>query len=174
MRLRRTALPSAFLMLQPKRLRPRPLGRTNTVNSRLLRRRPSRYTASYWTRCTRRQARGSPSPGASDARKTVASLAAALRKDFSSTLALHPCAEAVLLVARAHMGLIGAFRQRFFSSGAVVWVLPGLWSGDFPAGALARAECGRSPVAPYASRTQVNQQVYATLAARSRKCSGGL
>jgi hypothetical protein len=111
MRLRRTAPPSAFLMLQPKRLRARLLGRRKTVNSRLDRRRPSRYTASYSARRTRRQARGKSSGGASDARETVASLPAALRKDFSSTLTLHPRPEAVLFVAGAHMGLKRAFRH---------------------------------------------------------------
>jgi hypothetical protein len=112
MRLRRTAPPSAFLMLQPKRLISRPLRRRKTANSRPVRRRPSRYTASYSARRTRRQARGKSRRGDSDARETVAPLLAALRKDFPSTLALHACAEAVLLMASAHMRLKSAFRQR--------------------------------------------------------------
>lgn len=111
MRLRRTAPPSAFLMLQPNRLRSRPLARRKTVNSRLVRRRPSRYTASYSARRTRRQARGKSRRGASDARETVASLLAALREYFASTLALHPRPESVLLVAGAYMGLKRAFRH---------------------------------------------------------------
>lgn len=111
MRLRRTALPSAFLMLQPKRLRARPLGRRKTVNSRLVRRRASRYTASYSTRRTRRQARGKSSRGGSDSREAMTPFPAALRKDLPSTRAFHACAEAVLLVARAHMRLKRAFRQ---------------------------------------------------------------
>jgi hypothetical protein len=49
-RLRRTAFPSAFLMLHPNRLTSRPLGRRKTVSSRLVRRRPSLYTASYSVR----------------------------------------------------------------------------------------------------------------------------
>lgn len=122
MRLRRTAVPSVFLMLQPKRLKPRPFGRIKTVNSRLDRRRPWRYTASYSLRRTIRQARGNPSRGESDARETVAPLFAALRKDLPSTLALHACAEPVLLVAGAYMGLISAFRQRSFSS--MSWKVP--------------------------------------------------
>jgi hypothetical protein len=116
MRLRRTALPRAFLMLQPKRLTPRLLGRRKTVNSRLVRRRPSRYTASYSARRTSRQARGKSSRGSSDARETVASLLAALREYFASTLALHACAEAVFLVTGAHVGLICPFRHRSLSS----------------------------------------------------------
>ena len=116
MRLRRTALPSAFLMLQPNRLTSRPLGRRKTVNSRLVRRRPSRYTASNSARRTRREARGKSSRGVSDARETVAPFPAALRKDFPSTRALHPRAEPVLLMTRAHMGLKSAFRQGILSS----------------------------------------------------------
>ena len=110
-RLRRTALPSAFLMLHPNRLLSRPLGRRNIVNSRLVRRRPSLYTASYSTRRTSRHSRGNPSRAESDTRKAVAPFLAALRKDFPSTLALHACAEAVLLVSAAHMRLKSTFRQ---------------------------------------------------------------
>ena len=115
MRLRLTALPSAFLMLQPKRLNSMPLGQRKTANSRLDLRRPSRYTASYSTRRSSRLARGNLIRGGSDARKTVAPFLAALRKDFPSTLALHACAEAVFLVTAAHMRLKSAFRQRTIS-----------------------------------------------------------
>jgi hypothetical protein len=116
MRLRFTALPSAFLMLQPNRLSSRPLARRKTANSRLVRRRPSRYTASYSDRRTKRAARGKSCRGVSDARKTVAPLLAACREYFPSTLALHSCAEPVLLMTAPHMRLKSAFRQRPFSS----------------------------------------------------------
>ena len=116
MRLRWTAPPSAFLMLQPNRLISRPLGRRNIVNSRLVRRRPSRYTASYSERRTSRQFRGRSSRGLSDARETVAPLLAALGQNFPSTLTLHALAKAVLLVTAAHMRLKRAFRQRSFTS----------------------------------------------------------
>jgi hypothetical protein len=116
MRLRFTALPSAFLMLQPNRLSSRPLARRKTANSRLARRRPSRYTASYSDRRTKRAARGKSCRGVSDARKTVAPLLAACREYFPSTLALHSCAEPVLLMTAPHMRLKSAFRQRSFSS----------------------------------------------------------
>ena len=66
------------------------------LNSRLDFRRPALYTASYSARRSNRQSRGRPSPGASDARKSMASLFAASSKNFSSTLALHTRAEAVL------------------------------------------------------------------------------
>ena len=112
MRLRRTAVPSAFLMLQPKRLKTRPLGRRKTVNARFDLRRPWRYTDSYSARRTRRQSRGKPSRGLSDARETVTPFLAALRKDFPSTLALHACAIPMLFMTGAHVGLISAFRQR--------------------------------------------------------------
>jgi len=116
MRLRRAAPPSAFLMLQPNRLMSRPLGRRKTANSRPVRRRPSRYTASYSTRRTNRHARGNPNCGRLDARETVAPFLAAFRKDFPSTRALHACAETVLLMTAAHMGLKSTFRQRWLSS----------------------------------------------------------
>jgi hypothetical protein len=116
MRLRRTAPPSVFLMLQPNRLTSRPLGRRKTANSRPDFRRPSRYTASYSTRRTNRHARGNPNSGRLDARETVAPFLASLRKDSTSTWALHACAEAVLFVTAAHMGLKSTFRQRWFSS----------------------------------------------------------
>jgi hypothetical protein len=51
----------------------------------------------------------------------MASLFAALRKDFPSTLTLHAFAEAVLLVTAAHMGLKRTFRQRILSSIFAVW-----------------------------------------------------
>jgi len=114
-RLRRTAPPRPFLMLQPNRLTSRPLGRRKTANSRPVLRRPSRYTASYSTRRTNRHARGNPN-GRLDARETVAPFLAAFRKDFPSTRALHACAEAVLLMSAAHMGLKRTFRQRWLSS----------------------------------------------------------
>jgi hypothetical protein len=115
-RLRRTALPSAFFMLQPKRLLARPLGRRNSVNSRLLRRRPSRYTASYSARRTRRKARGKSSRVAtSDAREAVAPFFAASCKNFPSTLGFHALAKPVLFMAAPHMRLKSAFRQRSLS-----------------------------------------------------------
>ena len=103
-------------MLQPNRLTLRPLGRRKIVNSRLVRFRPSRYTASYSTRCTSRQARGKSSRSPSDPRETVASLLASCREYFASTLCLHARAEAVLLVAGAHVRLKCPFRHRSISS----------------------------------------------------------
>jgi hypothetical protein len=53
----------------------------------------------------------------------VAPFFAALRKDFPSTLALHPFAEAVFFVTAAHMGLKRTFRQRSFSSIFAGWLV---------------------------------------------------
>jgi len=116
MRLRFTAPPSPFLILHPNRLSSRPLARRKTANSRLVRRRPSRYTASYSDRRTRRAARGKSCRGVSDARKTVAPLLAACRKYLPPTLALHPSPKSVLLMTAPHMRLKSAFRQRPLSS----------------------------------------------------------
>ncbi len=116
MRFRFTALPSAFLMLHPNRLSSRPLARRKTANSRLVRRRPSRYTASYSDRRTRRALRGKSCRGVSDACKTVAPLLAACRKYLPSTLALHSSAKSMLLMTAPHVRLKSAFRQRSLSS----------------------------------------------------------
>lgn len=152
MRLRRTAVPRAFFMLQPKRLRSSPFGRTNSANSRPVRRRPSRYTASYSARRSKRQVRGKSSAGASDARETVASFPAASRKHLFPTLAFHTCAEAVFLVSGPHMGLKRAFRQRSISSIFAGWPV-----------------LAANSVRRISSRTQANPVVYSTAAARSRK-----
>jgi hypothetical protein len=89
------------------------LGRRNNGNSRLLRRRPSRYTASYSARRSRRKARGKSSRAApSDAREAVAPFFAASCKNFPSTLRFHALAKTVLFMSAPHMRLKSAFRQR--------------------------------------------------------------
>jgi len=115
-RFRRTAFPNPFLMLHPNRLMCKPFARRKTVNSRLVRRRPSLYTASYSARCTSRQARGNLNRAASDSREAVTPFPAATCKDFSAPWALHACAKAVLLMTASHMRLIRPLRQRCFSS----------------------------------------------------------
>ena len=115
-RFRRTAFPSPFLMLHPNRLICRPFARRKTVNSRLVRRRPSLYTKSYSHRCTSRQVRGKPNRGGSDPREAMTPFPAATCKDFSATWALHACAKAVFLMTASHMRLIRPLRQRCFSS----------------------------------------------------------
>jgi hypothetical protein len=46
----------------------------------------------------------------------MASLFAASRKDLLAALGLHACAEAMLFVSAAHMGLKSTFRQLNLSS----------------------------------------------------------
>ena len=165
-RLRRTAPPSAFLMLQPNRLRSRPLGRRKTANSRPDFRRPSRYTASYSTRRTNRHARGNPS-GRLDSRETVAPFLASLRKHSTSTRALHACAEAVLLMTAAHMGLKSTFRQRWFSSRSRCSCARGAQaSANSPS--PAQRPSVLSPHLYKAQRIRAKQLVYSTRAVRSR------
>jgi len=165
MRLRRTALPRAFLMLQPNRLSSRPLERRKTVNSRPARLRPSRYTASYSARRSRRHARGKSSRGESDSRETVASFFAALRKDFPSARALHACAEAVLLVTGAHMGLKRAFRQRSVSSRWILRAAPPL---NFDSGILRRLFALRLPQRTRIGPARVAQAQTAQRASRTQ------
>ena len=127
MRLRRTAVPKAFLTLQPNRLTSRPLGRRKTANSRTIWRLPCRYTASYSARLRRRKDLGKVKGGVLDARKTVASFPASFSENFSSASALHARAEAVFLVTTAHVRLKRTFRQRSISSEIVSGFRPTNW-----------------------------------------------
>ena len=133
-RLRTTALPSAFFTLIPKRQRSSPFARKKIRNVALDRRRPSRYTASNSERRTSRHSRGkfffarnfapasaassegrAAGGGPSDPREVVASLFAASRKDFLSTFGLHSRAEPMLLVPPPNMRLKRTLYQRIFS-----------------------------------------------------------
>jgi hypothetical protein len=120
MRLRTTAPPNARPALMPKRLSSRPLAAKNTVNRRLDRLRPLRYTASNWARWVsrprRRAVADGPGGGPLDAREFVAPLPAARRKDPPPAFGFHACAEAVGLVAAAHLGLKRTLGQSSFSS----------------------------------------------------------
>ena len=146
MRFRRTAPPSAFLMLQPNRLRSKPLRRRKTVNSRLERRFPSRYTASYSLRRSRRQSRGSPRGDPSDACEAVTSLLTACCKNFYSAFRLHAGAKTVLFVPAALMWLIRSLGQRnfscFYKSGCW-WSFAqcASWSACFAAGSEFTSVC---------------------------------
>src|SRR5215471_4408773 len=109
-RLRTTAPPSAFLMLNPKRLCGSSLARKKTVKWELERRFPARYTASNSPRLTSRVSRGNDCPprpesasgiggGALVGGKPMASLLAARRKHLAAALRLHARAETVRLRA---------------------------------------------------------------------------
>ncbi len=117
MRLRTTAPPRARFTLAPKRLCSSPFLRKNTTNCRLERRWPPRYTASKSSRRTNRAARGqfllfgAPAERELDGREAMATLLATRGQNLASSLGLHARAKAVRLVAAAHFGLKGAFRQ---------------------------------------------------------------
>jgi len=122
MRLRTTALPSAFLMLNPKRVCGNSFGRKKTVKWELERRFPARYTVSKSPRRTSRASRGNFNPCAalleaapglatSFGRKAMAPLLAAGRQDLAATLGLHAYAEAVRLGPAALARLICALWQ---------------------------------------------------------------
>jgi hypothetical protein len=86
------------------------------VNSRFVRRLPSRYTASYSTRRVSRLARGNNNRGGLHACKAVTSFSSAFRKNFSSALAFHTGPEPVFLMAGSDVGLISTLWQRRISS----------------------------------------------------------
>ena len=134
-RLRTTALPSAFLHAHSEAVALEPVRpQKNQKRLALDRRRPSRYTASNSDRRTSRHSRGkfffartfapasaacswrlSASGGPSDPREVVASLFAASRTDFFSTFGLHSRAEPMLLVPPPDMRLKRTLYQRIFS-----------------------------------------------------------
>ena len=111
MRLRNTAPPNVFLMLNPKRLAGRPFARQNTVKCEFDRRFPARYTASNSPRRTSLTSRGKLSWPASFGREAMAALLAARRKNLAAADGLHARAEAVRLGPAAFPRLIGALWQ---------------------------------------------------------------
>ena len=113
-RLRTTAPPSVFFMLNPKRLCGCSLARKNTVKWRLERRLPARYTASNSPRLNSRASRGNlfssaPKPPGFGLKgfpelfggEPMASLLAARRQHLTAACCLHACAESVRLRASA-------------------------------------------------------------------------
>jgi len=110
MRLRSTAPPKAFLMLNPKRLFGCPLARTKTVKWELERRLPARYTRSNSLFRTSLASRGNfwPAEGPPPllGREGMTALLAARRQHFAATLGLHTRAKPVCLGAAAFPRLI--------------------------------------------------------------------
>ena len=110
MRLRTTAPPNVFLMLNPNRLIGCPLARTNTVKWELERRLPARYTLSNSLFRTNRNSRGNVWPAAGPRlllwREAMTALLAACRQHFAATFGLHAHAESVGLSAAAFPRLI--------------------------------------------------------------------
>jgi hypothetical protein len=110
MRLRTTAPPSAFLMLNPKRLVGCSLARKKTVKWELDRRLPARYTASNSPRRTRRASRGNSRPSLLG-REAMTSLLATRCQNFAAAGGLHARTETVRLGAAAFPRLISALWQ---------------------------------------------------------------
>jgi hypothetical protein len=110
MRLRTTAPPKAFLMLNPKRLIGCPLARMKTVKWELERRLPARYTRSNSLFRTSLASRGNFWPVAGPSpllwREAMTALLAARRQHFAATLGLHTHAKPVCLGAAAFPRLI--------------------------------------------------------------------
>src|SRR5216684_1727383 len=111
MRLRTTAPPSAFLMLNPKRLCGSWFARRKTVKWEFERRFPARYTASNSPRRTSRASRGKSMRPALFGSEPMTALLAARRKHPAASGGLHARTESVRLGAPALARLIGALWQ---------------------------------------------------------------
>ena len=103
MRLRTTAPPKAFLMLNPKRLAGCPLARTKTVKWELERRLPARYTSSNSLFRTSRASRGYVRPAVEPSpllrREPMTALLAARRQHFAAAFGFHTHPKPVCLGA---------------------------------------------------------------------------
>jgi hypothetical protein len=97
MRLRTTAPPSAFLMLNPNRLCGNWFARKKTVKWEFERRLPVRYTASNSPRRTNRAARGNFRSSGSLGCKPMASLLTSRRQHLAASNGLHAYAKSVRL-----------------------------------------------------------------------------
>ena len=111
MRLRTTAPPSAFLMLNPNRVSGSWFARKKTVKWEFERRLPVRYTASNSPRRTNRAVRGNSRPSGLLGREPMASLLAARRQDFAASYGLHAHAKSVCLGAPPFPRLICSLWQ---------------------------------------------------------------
>jgi hypothetical protein len=110
MRLRTTAPPKAFLMLNPKRLFGCPLARTKTVKWELERRLPARYTSSNSLFRTSRISRGNAWPVAGPSpllgREAMTALLTARRQHLAAAFRFHAHAKSMGLGAAAFPRLI--------------------------------------------------------------------
>jgi hypothetical protein len=111
MRLRTTAPPSAFLMLNPKRLSGSWFARKKTVKWEFERRLPVRYTASNSPRRTNRASRGNSRPSGLFGSEPMASLFAARRQHLAASHSLHAYAKSVRLRAPPFSRLICSLWQ---------------------------------------------------------------
>src|ERR1700693_1150444 len=111
MRLRTTAPPSAFWMLNPKRLSGSWFARKKTVKWEFERRLPVRYTASNSPRRTIRASRGNSRPSGLLGREPMASLLAARRQHLAASDGLHAYAKSVRLRSPPFIRLICSLWQ---------------------------------------------------------------
>jgi hypothetical protein len=111
MRLRTTAPPSAFLMLNPNRVSGSWFARKKTVKWEFERRLPVRYTASNSPRRTNRAVRGNSRPSGLLRGEPMASLLAASRQNLAASYGLHAYAKSVCLGAPPFPRLICSLWQ---------------------------------------------------------------
>jgi hypothetical protein len=111
MRLRTTAPPSAFLMLNPNRVSGSWFARKKTVKWEFERRLPARYTASNSPRRTNRAPRGNCRPCGLLGGEPMASLLAARRQHLAAPYGLHAYAKSVRLGAPPFPRLICSLWQ---------------------------------------------------------------
>src|SRR3982074_1971149 len=111
MRLRTTAPPSAFLMLNPNRLCGSWFARRKIVKWEFERRFPERYTASNSPRRTSRASRGKSRRRALFGSEPMTALLTARLKHLAASCGLHARTESVRLGAPALARLISALRQ---------------------------------------------------------------
>jgi hypothetical protein len=113
MRLRTTAPPSAFFMLNPNRLCGSWFARRKIVKWEFERRFPARYTASNSPRRTSRASRGNLNSPALFGSEPMAALLAPRRKHPAASGCLHARTESVRLCAPALARLISALWQSY-------------------------------------------------------------
>jgi hypothetical protein len=111
MRLRTTAPPSAFLMLNPNLLCGSSFARRKTVKWEFERRFPARYTASKSPRRTSRASRGKSNRPALNGSEPMTALLAARRKHLAASGSLHTRTKSVRFGAPAFARLISALWQ---------------------------------------------------------------
>jgi hypothetical protein len=111
MRLRTTAPPNAFLMLNPKRLSGSWFARKNTVKWELERRFPVRYTASNSPLRTNRAVRGKSRRPSLLGREPMTSLLTTRRQHFAAAFCFHAHAKAMRLCATPLPRLISPLWQ---------------------------------------------------------------
>src|SRR5882762_7573490 len=111
MRLRTTAPPSAFLMLNPNLLCGSSFARRKTVKWEFERRFPARYTASKSPRRTSRASRGKSSRPALNGCEPMTALLAACRKHLAASGGLHTRTKSVRFGPPAFARLISALWQ---------------------------------------------------------------